>query len=90
MDRNRAESIALQAIGFVAEDSDRLGRFLALTGIGPHQLRDQLEDPAFLGGVLDYLLNHEPDLLSFAEWAGIEPSEVGTARSSLPGATQVE
>ena len=30
-----AEELAIQALTFIAGDSERLGRFLAITGIGP-------------------------------------------------------
>ena len=87
MDRSAAEALAYRALQFVAGDSDRLGRFLALTGIGPTDLRDRIEDPGFLVGVLDFLLNYEPDLLAFAEAAEIAPHDPGRARAALAAAS---
>lgn len=86
MNREQAELIAVQALQFVAGDEDRMGRFLALTGLGPQDIRGRVSDPAFLGGVLDFLLNFEPDLLEFAEQAGVAPSVPLQARQALPGA----
>ncbi|MBP5857330.1 DUF3572 domain-containing protein [Marivibrio halodurans] len=83
MNRDTAETIALQAMRFVAEDEDRLGRFLALSGIGPGELRERLGDPTFQMGLLDFLLNHEPDLLAFAEHAEIDPTQPAWARRTL-------
>ncbi len=34
-----AEGLAIQALTFIAEDPERLGRFLAVTGIGPAEIR---------------------------------------------------
>ncbi len=34
-----AEGLAIQALTFIAGDSERLGRFLAVTGIGPAEIR---------------------------------------------------
>ncbi len=36
--REEAEAIAVQAIAHIAADAGRLGRFLALTGLEPHEL----------------------------------------------------
>ena len=46
MDADQAEIIALQALAFLAEDAQRLGSFLALTGLGPDELRAQARDAA--------------------------------------------
>ena len=86
MNRDRAETIAYQAVGYIAEDEDRLGRFLALSGVGPFEIRERMRDPAFLGGVLDFLLNYEPDLVAFAEASDLAPETIAKARSLLPGA----
>lgn len=87
MNEDAAEIVAIKALEFLAQDMDRMGRFLALTGSGPGDLRAQIKDPAFLGGVLDYFLNFEPDLISFCEWAEIDPSLPAKARRLLPGAS---
>ncbi|MCK5549327.1 MAG: DUF3572 family protein, partial [Hyphomicrobiaceae bacterium] len=41
MDLDTAETIAISALAFLAGDEQRLGRFLALTGIGPPELKAQ-------------------------------------------------
>jgi hypothetical protein len=81
-----AETIAIQALSFLAGRPEELGRFLALTGIGPASLRQSAADPAFLGGILDFLLQDEALLLSFAAESGIAPGTVGAARQHLDGA----
>jgi hypothetical protein len=85
MKRDQAETVALQGLAFVAADEDRMSRFMALTGLGPDDLRERITDPAFLGGVLDHLLGYEPDLLAFAEEAAIDPALIMRARTALPG-----
>ncbi|HET7384796.1 MAG TPA: DUF3572 family protein [Pseudolabrys sp.] len=37
--REQAEGLAIQALTFIAGDGERLGRFLAITGIGPAEIR---------------------------------------------------
>jgi hypothetical protein len=43
-----AEIVAIQALSFVAGDPERLGLFLAESGIGPETLRTAAADPHFL------------------------------------------
>lgn len=80
------EMLAIQVVQFLAGDSERLGRFLALTGITPDELRTGLKEPAFLGGVLDYLLGDETLLYEFCAHAGVSPEQPAKARRALPGA----
>jgi hypothetical protein len=80
-----AETLALQALAFIAGDDDRLERFIGLTGIDPAQLRALAQNPAGLGAVLDYLLGWEPLLLEVAEAHGLKPESIAIARRKLPG-----
>ena len=59
--------VAIAALGFLAADTERLERFLALSGLGPHNLRQAASDPAFLGSVLEYIVSDEPLLLALAK-----------------------
>jgi len=78
-----AATLALSGLAFLAEDSPRLGRFLALTGIGPDQLRAAADAPETLLAVLDYLLGDESLLLVFAASKGLAPETVAPARAIL-------
>lgn len=84
---NEADALAMaqQALIFLSQDEELLGRFLALSGIGPAEIRGRIGDPAFLAGILDFLLAHEPSVLAFAVWADIDPALPGQARAMLPG-----
>lgn len=81
-----AETAALQALGFVAGDPDRLARFMGLAGVSVDELKSRAADPAFLGGVLDFLLEDEPMLLEFCEASGLKPAALARLRGDLPGA----
>jgi hypothetical protein len=81
--RESAEMLAIDALSWIAGEPEQLGRFLALAGIGPGTLRKAAADPAFLAGVLDFLLGHEPTILAFAAARGIKPVEVAEARRTL-------
>jgi hypothetical protein len=81
--RETAEMLAIDALSWIAGEPGQLGRFLSLAGIGPDTLRKAAADPAFLAGVLDFLLCHEPTALAFAGARGIAPSEIAEARRTL-------
>lgn len=78
-----ADALALAGLAFLAEDTPRLGRFLALTGIGPDQLRAVADAPETLVAVLDHLLADESLLLVFTASNGIAPETVAPARAIL-------
>jgi Protein of unknown function (DUF3572) len=83
--RAAAESLAIAALAFLAAEPGRLGRFLALTGIGPESIRAAAHQPQFLLGVLDHLAGEEPLLLAFAAENSIPPSAVMEARDTIAG-----
>jgi len=80
-----AEGLAIQALTFIAGDGERLGRFLATTGIGPAQIRAAAQEPGFLIGVLDYLAGDERLLSAFAAETGVNPVDIGKAIAVLGG-----
>lgn len=83
MSLERAETIAIAGLGFLAGDAERLGRFLVLTGVGPAELKAEAGSPHMLAAVLEHLLGNESDLLSFTANAGIAPEAVTPAWDCL-------
>jgi hypothetical protein len=79
------QSLAASALAFLAADPERLDRFLALTGLGPHNLRNAAKDPAFLGSVLEYMLGDEELLVRFAAESDLEPETIALAHQALCG-----
>lgn len=86
MDRETAEIVAIKALAFIADEQARLERFLTLTGLSPGEVKMRAGEPAFLGGVLDYLLSEESLALRFADYAGLDAGTAMQARAALPGA----
>ena len=70
-------------LGWVLGDDDRAHRLLALTGLEAADLRAGLGDPAVLGSVLEFLSNHEPDLVACADALGVEPQAIVAAKQEL-------
>jgi len=80
-----AEALAIQALNFLATEPERLGRFLALSGLGPESIRTAAAESGFLAGVLAHLGEDEKLLVAFAAEAGVTPAEVDRARRLLAG-----
>ena len=89
MTRELAESVAIQALGFIAAEPERLGRFLALSGLAPESLRAAAQEPNFLLGVLDHIASDETLLMDFAGHLEFAPDDVAAARDLLAGAPPV-
>jgi hypothetical protein len=83
--REAAEMLAIQALGFIAAEPERLEAFLAATGLTLDRLRESATAPDFLAGVLEHMLADESLLLAFAESAAIDPAAVARARNALGG-----
>jgi hypothetical protein len=81
--REAAEMLAIQALGFIAAEPERLEAFLAATGLTLDRLRESATEPDFLAGVLEHMLADESLLLAFAESAAIDPAAVARARNAL-------
>jgi hypothetical protein len=81
--REEAEALALTALEFLSQDGERIGRFLALSGLDPGNLRKAAAEPGFLPGVLDHVASDEVLLIAFAEDAGVAPERIGEARHLL-------
>jgi hypothetical protein len=77
------EIVALGALAATLADPRRAERLLALTGIGPDDLRERAGDADLLAAVLRFLENHEPDLIEVAAAVGVKPSELVAAREAL-------
>ncbi len=83
MQSDRAESIGVSALLFLAEDTPRLSRFLALTGIGPSELRIEARSPRVLAAVLEHLMQDESLLLVFCAADAIPPEDIAPAQRAL-------
>ena len=81
--REVAEIVAVQALGFIAGDPERLGSFLAETGLGPQSLRAAASDPQFLVSVLDFVLRDDASVKAFARQSELHPTNIAAAREVL-------
>ena len=80
--KEAAETLAIQALAFIAVEPDRLATFLGATGLSPDSIRESANQPHFLLGVLEHMLSNESLLVAFAHSAGINPADIARARSA--------
>ena len=90
MTRDQAETVAIAALAFIASNEDQIGRFMAMSGLAPDDLRAQAADPQFLSGVLDFMLQDESLVVGFAAGAGMKPDAVMRARQAFGSMEGVE
>ena len=81
--REVAEIVAVQALSFIAADPERLGLFLAETGIGPETLRNAAADPRFLASVLDFVMRDDATVKAFASVSQLHPTNIAAAHQAL-------
>ena len=85
MTRESAETVAIEALAFIAGDPERLERFMALTGLGSESLRRAAREPGFLLGILDHVMADDRLLVAFATQHEMTPERVVHARERLTG-----
>ena len=90
MSPERAETIALQALGWLIGNDDLCPVFLGSTGASPDDLRDRATDPAFLASVLSFLTMNDDWIIAFCDAVGLSYDKPLRARYALPGQGQVE
>ncbi len=83
--RESAETIAAQALAWVAGDPERINGFLTLSGLSPGELMAQAADPRILGAVLDFLMTEDRLVMAFCDEVGLAYTVPQAARAALPG-----
>jgi hypothetical protein len=81
--REQAEALAIQALTFIGGDAERLGRFLAITGVGPAEIRMAASQPGFLGSVREYMASDERLIAAFAAENNLDPAYIDRGRLVL-------
>ena len=74
--REEAENVAVGAFAFITSDEERLGRFLAVSGLQPDTIRSAAASPGFFAGILDYVVSDEPLLVALAKELNTKPEHI--------------
>lgn len=89
MQQDSAETIALQALAWLAGDDGLLPVFLGATGASEADLRARVSEPEFLGAVLDFLMMDDAWVVAFCDAEGLRYETPMLARAALPGGRQM-
>lgn len=84
-----AETLALDALAWLAGNEDLLPVFMGATGAGAEDLRSRAGEPEFLGSVLDFLMMDDAWVIAFCEARGLPFDTPMRARAALPGGGEV-
>ena len=83
--RKLAETLAAEVFSWATEDATRLNGFMAMTGAAPADLVANINNPSFLGTVLDFLLTDDAMIREFCDTRGLPYGAPMQARALLPG-----
>ncbi len=81
--KDRAETIALNALAFLAGRPEDMERFLANAGIGIDELRTRAADPDMLRAVTEFLLADDGLVTGFCEEQTLDPRDIHLATHVL-------
>ncbi len=85
MTRERAESIALKCLEWLAGHDDLWPVFLGSTGANETELTGRVEDPDLLAAVLDFILMDDSWVHRCCVERDLRPEAPMQARMALPG-----
>lgn len=80
-----AETLALQALGWLVSNEELLPVFLGASGASLGDLRGRAGDPVFLASVMDFLLMDDEWIVAFCDASGLAYDAPMEARQALPG-----
>ena len=88
MNAEAAETIALQALGWLASNDELCPIFLGSSGASVDDLKAQVGDPVFLASVLEFVTMDDQWVVAMCDTLGSGYDVPLRARYALPGAEQ--
>ena len=88
LSQESAETLALQALAWLAGHEELLPVFLGSSGASESDIRAGATDPAFLAAVLDFLMMDDAWVVQFCDAAGVPYDRLIMARYALPGGAE--
>lgn len=85
---NSAETLALDALGWLVGNEELLPVFLGATGASAQDLRDRAGETEFLTSVLDFLMLDDAWIVGFCDAKSVPYDLPGQARSVLTGESE--
>ncbi len=89
MDREIAETRALEVLTWVLSEDDLIQVFMGATGASQNDLRSNTLNHEFLLSILDFVLMDDRWVISCSKFLNIDPSQIQLIRMSLDGGQEV-
>ena len=89
MSQEAAQTIAIEALGWLVGNDELLPVFMGSTGTSAEDLKAGIEDPFLLVSVLDFILMEDQWVLDFCDFMGFDPHKLQSVRHALPGGEMV-
>ena len=89
MSPDLAQTIALQALGWLASNEELCPLFFGSTGGTVDELRARATDPVFQASVLEFLTMDDAWVIAFCDAHDMKYDQLLMARYALPGAEAV-
>lgn len=86
--RNAAETVALEVFTWLVANEDLLPVFLGTTGASQEDMRGAINDPDFLGSVLDFMMMDDAWVIGCCDALHLPYERLAQARMGLPGGEQ--
>jgi hypothetical protein len=89
MDREIAETRALEVLTWVLSEDDLIQVFMGATGASQNDLRSNTLSHEFLLSILDFVLMDDRWVISCSKFLNIDPSQIQLIRMSMDGGQEV-
>lgn len=89
MQQDIAETIALNALAWLAANDELLPVFMGASGTSMDDFRTRAGEPEFLCSILDFLMMDDAWVIEFCDTQSMAYDQLMIARQSLPGGAQV-
>ena len=89
MDKEIAETRALEVLTWVLSQDDLIQVFMGATGASQNDMRSNTLSHQFLISILDFVLMDDRWVISCSKFLNIDPSQIHLIRMSLDGGQEV-
>ena len=89
MDKEIAETRALEVLTWVLSEDDLIQVFMGATGASQNDMRSNTLSHQFLISILDFVLMDDRWVISCSKFLNIDPSQIQLIRMSLDGGQEV-
>ena len=89
MNKEIAETRALEVLTWVLSEDDLIQVFMSTTGASQDDLRSNTLNHEFLISILDFVLMDDSWVISCSKFLNIDPSQIQVIKMSLDGGQEV-